>query len=590
VKRVEVEWGDVQGLVLSGYPLVGHAAYIPWRFVSPEESKEWLRALAERLMRADQADPPAGSEPKRPKNLKSMKIQAAKKSEHVWLVNAALTVTGLEKLGVGKQEFAQFSTEFCEGMAPKRPAEGMPRRCNILGDLEKNSPEHWIWGGWTDNGEIDGMLLLFAASAASLEALIQEELSKMRGAEPLVDPDRAPEPLILRAQINDSRKEHFGFTDGISQPIIAGTPEAKRATPKEERILVVAPGEFVLGYPNERGERLGYPGEFSTKAASKHGSRDLVRNGSYLVFRHLEQNVPAFRAAVSQAARRMGETDDSVAARLVGRSQDGSPLIQHLEQNVPAFRAAVSQAVRRMRAKIDWVAARLVGRSIQPAAKPASKTPRNDFLYYFEDPFGLECPLGAHIRRANPRDIIGPDPDTALRLSKMHRIIRRGRSYGAPFTVPKKAEAVGEGQSEPGKAPVKQEGGADAVAGYKSDERGLFFIGLNANIAGQFELIQHAWLNNGRFNGLHDEADPVLNYPGQTRVLTIQRRPTCDPVVSFDQSCHPVVSFDQFVRVRGGAYFFLPGISALLSLTEAPSSITAAQGNRKTTKTTMGRA
>ena len=544
----QVDWDDVQGPVLSGYPLARYAAYIPWRFISPEDSterlqdsKEWLRALAERLMRADQADRSAGDEPKRPTSLKSMKVHGKKEGEGVWVVNATLTITGLKKLGVGEQELAQFSTEFCEGMAPKKPAQGMPRRCNILGDLEKNSPEHWIWGGWTDNGEIDGMLLLFAASAASLKALIREELTKMRGAKPLVDPGRPPAPLILRAQIND--KEHFGFTDGISQPIIGGTPEAKRATPKEERILVVAPGEFVLGYPNERGERLGYPGEFSIKAASKHGSRDLVRNGSYLVFRHLEQNVPAFRAAVSQAARRMGAKTDWVAARLVGRSQDGSPLIQ-------------------------------------PAAEPASKTPRNDFLYHFEDPFGLECPLGAHIRRANPRDIIGPDPDTALRLSKMHRIIRRGRSYGDPFTVPEKAEAVGEGQSEPGKAPVKQEGGADAAADYKSDERGLFFICLNANIAGQFELIQHSWVNNGRFNGLQDEADPVLNYPGQTRVLTIQRRPTCDPVVSFDQ----------FVRVRGGAYFFLPGISALLSLTEAPSLITAAQGNRKTTKTTMGRA
>ncbi len=84
----------------------------------------------------------------------------------------------------------------------------------------------------------------------------------------------------------------------------------------------------------------------------------------------------------------------------------------------------------------------------------------------------------------------------------------------------------------------------------------MVFICLNADIAGQFELIQHSWINNGRFGGLNSETDPVMNYPGEERVLTIQRRPTSERVDSLNQ----------WVTVRGGAYFFLPGIQALQTL------------------------
>src|SRR5262249_47931764 len=144
-----------------------------------------------------------------------------------------------------------------------------------------------------------------------------------------------------------------------------------------------------------------------SQAASHPGtprtqSRDLGRNGTYLVFRQLAQNVQCFKNFVSQTASLVygiqvpkKEQEDWVASQLIGRTRDGEPLIS---------------------------------RSADSADSPHHD--RNDFLYYFEDRFGLACPIGAHIRRANPRDALGPDPDTALRLSKMHRIIRRGRLYG----------------------------------------------------------------------------------------------------------------------------------------------------------------
>jgi deferrochelatase/peroxidase EfeB len=200
----------------------------------------------------------------------------------------------------------------------------------------------------------------------------------------------------------------------------------------------------------------------------------------------------------------------------------------------------------------NWVAARMIGRTrdgepLIPRSADSRTTRRNDFLYYFEDRFGLRCPLGAHIRRANPRDIVGPDPDTALRLSKMHRILRRGRPYGKPLgDLGKPVEDLGKPIEDTGKL-VEDTG-----------ERGMLFIALNADIAGQFELVQHTWINNGRFNGLYDETDPLIHFPGEKRLMTIQRRPTS----------LRVETLQQFVRVRGGAYFFLPGIQALRALAE----------------------
>jgi Dyp-type peroxidase family len=520
----KVDWHDVQRLVLSGYPELPFAAYIPLRFVSPDDGrlKAWLTKLIGRLTPArTQGSPGTGL-----KALKRLKDDGSVTPA----INMALTRTGLENLGVGKEELSRFSIEFYEGMAPERVGESeacFPRRCNILGDTGENSPQYWQWGGWNANGNIDGLLLLYAATETELEKLTDYEMeqAQMCGVEFLeaVSANKNGGALILKGRLLYKRPgekfvtEHFGFRDGISQPIIAGTSRElyksstfykskstneRRRSPKEARMHVVRPGEFVLGYLNERGTWVSYSSASNSGArhskATKEGPRDLARNGTYLVFRQLEQDVCAFNQAISMTARLVRGNDclenrEWVAARFIGRKQNGEPLIP------PPFGSIVPEEER------------------------------NDFLYYFEDRFGLSCPLGAHIRRANPRDLVGPDPNTALRLSKMHRIIRRGRPYGKPL------------QEE---------------AGNKDERRGMLFICLNADIAGQFELIQHSWINNGRFGGLYSETDPLLNYPGEERILTIQRRPTSERV-------ERVASLNQFVTVRGGAYFFLPGIQAL---------------------------
>jgi Dyp-type peroxidase family len=514
----KVEWEDVQGLLRSGFLDLPNAAYILWRFLPgrSEEAKDWLAGLAGRLMRAAGAaerhlQDAVPHRPSRPSSLSTMKEFI--KNTHggdaqtidIGAINFGLTASGLRALGVEEPELVWFSAEFREGMAPKPPAgSAVARRSAVLGDTGENSPEHWEWGGWNGDQTIDGLLLLYASSDKSLGALIDEELRSMRG---------AAEPIrTLEGRIDGDRKEHFGFRDGISQPAIEGTAgRASSMSPKQARVSVVKPGEFVLGYLNERGAKNGF--SIAPYSGAGHSEvpqarpRDLCRNGTYLVFRQLEQNVPAFNKFISEAAELVKgttlpsrqEAEEWVAARLVGRMRSGEPLI--------------------------------------PPAADSSTAPetRNDFLYYFEDRFGMACPIGAHIRRANPRDAMGPDPNTALRLSKMHRVIRRGRLYGKRLSP----DAMGETRNGRG------------------DARGIHFICLNADIAGQFEMVQHTWLNGTHFGGLYNETDPMSHYPPGDGVLTIQHRPT-----------NVRISLPKFVTVRGGSYFFLPGIKALRLLAQ----------------------
>ena len=174
----------------------------------------------------------------------------------------------------------------------------------------------------------------------------------------------------------------------------------------------------------------------------------------------------------------------------------------------------------------DWIAAKMVGRwqdgssLVRYPDGPSGKLPDNDFSFGVEDPQGLQCPLGAHIRRSNPRDSLGSDHETQIKIGKRHRILRVGRSY--------------------------ERDGAE-------EEKGLLFMCLNADIERQYEFIQQSWVTAGSFHGLLAETDPTFGsqnsdgrftIPGWERVLTLQKLPN-------------------FVTTRGGGYFFMPSRSAM---------------------------
>jgi deferrochelatase/peroxidase EfeB len=156
------------------------------------------------------------------------------------------------------------------------------------------------------------------------------------------------------------------------------------------------------------------------------------------------------------------------------------------------------------------------------------------------DPHGFHCPIGSHIRRTNPRDALGNQPDKSLDLSNLHRMIRRGRAYGPPLIE----------DMDPAKLVKTQDDGV---------ERGLHFICLNAAIDRQFEFVQNQWANNPKFGELYDDPDPLIGVlDGDNATFTVQDQPIR----------HRCSDLPRFVHMRGGAYFFLPGLAAIRMLAE----------------------
>lgn len=287
-------------------------------------------------------------------------------------------------------------------------------------------------------------------------------------------------------------KEHFGFRDGIAQPWVAGLHRSGFARDR------VAPGELVLGYDDNTGVPEPAP--------------SIAKNGTYLVFRQIVQRVPEFWQAFPQAT---AEEKIRHAAKMVGRWPDGTPLALSPDHPDPA-------------------------------------QPLNDFGYSREGAEGLRCPIGAHIRRANPRDGLLSNPKESLQAVNRHRILRRGRAFGPP--APR--EAYPEG--------VRVE--ADDETTSDAGTRGLFFICLNASLSRQFEFCQQTWLNNPKFQNLSADTDPIGSSvqwagPGQTPGRTEPDNPLRR---RFREN-------EKYVHTMGGEYFLLPSRTALERLGRPPN-------------------
>jgi deferrochelatase/peroxidase EfeB len=193
---------------------------------------------------------------------------------------------------------------------------------------------------------------------------------------------------------------------------------------------------------------------------------------------------------------------------------------------------AAASAVNDEDLSASGVAAKVIGRTrdgvpLAPATPslPSAGQPANAFGYFQTDPHGLFCPLGSHIRRANPRDGLARDAAGApgmLEFSNNHRILRRGRKFGPDIADPR----VDDGQ-----------------------ERGLLFMCLNTDIVRQFEFVQQNWLLNQTFATLFDETDPLLGPQG--------------PFTLPAQPLRRRAQVETFVRFAGGEYFFLPSLPAL---------------------------
>jgi len=403
--------------------------------------------------------------------------------------NVAFSARGLQALGLTEQDLGTFQREFVQGMAH-------PERSHVLGDRYSDEPSRWQWGNAAE--PIDAVAMLYARSD---EQLLERaaELEKSFDKYAIL---RRVEDVVLP----EDGREHFGFADGMGQPFVRGS--GRKRNPGEAKI---ATGELVLGYPNAYGLVTTVPSAAPRRGTREHpfpmAGTDRVafgHNGTYLVLRKLQQDVAGFwrycwDAAVAEQAPNLDERAKLIAARMVGRWPNGVSLVE------------------------------------APDAERPPSAGLNDFGFRERDPDGLRCPFGAHIRRANPRDMFGADAKEGLRDANLHRMVRRGRAYG-----PKLA----------GSQPRVDDG----------VERGLYFMALNANLRRQFEFVQQTWINSCKFAGLSAERDPLIGKDAEDfddqpvpRIFSAQARPVRQRYEGLPK----------VVQVKGGEYFFLPGLRAL---------------------------
>lgn len=442
---------DIQGFVLRGYNFP-FARYLFLR-VSQDSGQAFLRLLVGQITTGRRWD--------------SGKPQTT--------VNIAFTYKGLLALKLPTVSLLSFPPEF---------VQGMKERGAILCDVGQNSSAHWdpMW----NEGPIHIWLGVYSLRRESLARKCEELKSLMQETKGVIVVG-SQDCAALIDNGHPTTKEHFGYTDGFSNPDYLGI--ARHTMPGQGKMGPsgewgpLSTGELLLGYPDETGELPTAP-----------VPNLLGKNGTFMVYRKLHQNVRTFREYLDKMGRLYGGGKEKLASKFIGRWRDGTPLAVSPDHPDPSI---------------------------------VMNPHRSTNFKYGADLDGCRCPIGAHIRRANPRDAAGFNG----RLVNRRRISRRGMPYG---------EFVADGQ------PVRDD-----------DERGIAFMALNANIARQFEYVCQQWIENGNDARQGRDKDILVGNHGGRGTFMIQG--------SRDEKNPPFLCRDlpSFVELRGGEYFFVPSMTAL---------------------------
>jgi deferrochelatase/peroxidase EfeB len=455
-------------------------------------------------------------------------------------VNLGFTFWGLLALGVPIRTLRGMPDEFIDGM---------PARADILCDnfpraISESWDPVWLWRG-EEQRRVHVLLTLNAQMnpdgtpverldelTREIEALVEATeggvtlLSGHRGADP-----RWQEMSALLQQQPDGTMaplptEHFGFVDAIGDAVFEGqyAPDRMAAAVigqgkqlPDQSWAPLAAGEFLLGHPDESQEVAGNPMPL-----------DFSRNGTFIAYRKLHQNVAAFRDSMDRLAVQFAavmdmpqhEACETLKAKIAGRWSDGVPLMA-------AATYAEWQAFQQRRA----AALRADDRATLAALDRALV----DFSYR-ADPLGAKCPFGSHLRRSNTRDMMdpllnSPDPKqwNGSVLNNRRRILRRGLPYG---------------RAEPG-------------AATDDGEHGIVMLATCANLFRQFEFVQQQWMQYGLdFNAGNDTCPIVGNHGPDAKFVIAADPASGKPPFICDR-------LPQFVETRGGDYFFIPSMTAL---------------------------
>jgi len=307
-QQLAIEKGDIQGIVLYAYSQLPAAAYLLLKITDAAAAKKWLGQMATQVAPANKSKA----------SIKSLEP----------CINLSISKSGLKKLGLEEEVIQTFPRPFREGIATNH-------KSRTFGDIDNNAPKAWDWGSKEDTdttaseANIHVLLMLYAAHDEALAALQEQEIARAEGSGLTHLKVLETEPDMHR-----SRKEHFGFTDGIGQPYVEGISK-----PNDFPDNTIRLGEFVLGYLNEYDKFPDAPyvkadetaNQYLPEKSEKEGYLDLGKNGSFMVFRQLEQHVIKFWEYMQQSADHQlhnGKKDEPVrvASKMMGRWPNGNPM------------------------------------------------------------------------------------------------------------------------------------------------------------------------------------------------------------------------------------------------------------------------
>lgn len=520
---VDIEFADVQGNILTGYGRLGFP-YARFGLISvrdPAAGRAFVEALRNRVTTAVRW----------PSRRKTTLAKGRVEIERPLVtINLAFTYRGLRALGVPTRTLRGMPDEFMDGMAG---------RCAILGDDTKENPiSGWdpVWDASNKGRDVHILVMLNAQQDDKGEPVPElasmcgqiAAMCKTIGNLELLSGHRGPDPQWQTLEaLRDSKglpcaKEHFGYTDGISDPVFQG--QYAQAQENERSIgfgasdgagnwRPISAGEFLLGWPDEAQE---IPGSAMPL--------DFSRNGTFFAYRKLHQDIEGFNAWIKAAATELQriwnlgsfeEAKETLLAKMAGRWSDGVPLmvaptyqewIDFNKRCPPADDHSVRNDSEREKAMIDFL--------------------------YRTDPDGIRCPMTSHIRRANTRDMLDPrgDSDSATTrmgsaLNNRRRIVRRGLPYG-------------------------KENAADG-------EHGVIMMVVCASLQRQFEFVQQQWMNYGLDSNAGNDPCPLIGNHAEHCKFTIAADPASGnpPFIA--------TGLKQWVQTRGGDYFFMPSMTAL---------------------------
>jgi len=470
---------DIQGFILRGYrmPMVRH-------FLLKVTEAVAARTVLGRVVSGDEADAPqittaenwhVGFEP-------GPRDDPAEPPRYKpdYCLNVGITWPGFVALRVKDRvpdlAFRSFGA-FIAGAAA---------RAELVGDTGPSAPQNWIAG--FGNGDDHVLVTLHAISPESMATHI-DRLSTLfaeGGAfQELWHGDGAAIMEMQDGKLVPTSKVHFGYTDGISMTTIRGGPERYRRDHQE-------PSERWLFVLLDEAENYSVP-----------EPRELGLNGSFAVFKLIETDVVGFENFLQSKKDQIDP--ELLAAKMCGRWRNGVPLALSPGTASPAGGLSPEQL--------------------------------NDFEYVNPDgsgdPRGLCCPVGAHIRRINPRGQPVAGQGIPGGSNNTHRLIRRGMPYGPVY---------------------------DPSKPYDGIERGLLGYFINSNIENQYEFVLSQWANDSEFVGsvrLHPKSkDPIIGTqdPAES-IFVIPQKGGAPPI--------RITGLTSFTKTRAAAYCFLPSITAI---------------------------